>query len=256
MIKPEDCWLHNQCNHIDCDSPFCMRLFKLDYLYEQALIPIELRKHRELCLDSTEDMKNNIEDMKKTTDYLAFMGLKELENDILGVVERHENIFISSNICGNGKTSWALKLIQSYFNKIWSKSALTCRALFINVPRFLLALKDNITNHSEYIQHIKDNVLTCDIVVWDEIGTKGLTQFEHEHILNYINARLDSGKTNIYTSNLVSEPELKLALGERLYSRICFGSWVFNFNGADKRKVFKPNAKGENYIYVNKQKQD
>ena len=78
------------------------------------------------------------------------------------------------------------QMVKSYFNKIWLKSPLKCRALFINVPRYLLAIKDNISQKSEYVQHIKENVLDADLVVWDEVGTKGLTQFEHENILNII----------------------------------------------------------------------
>ena len=127
-------------------------------------------------------------------------------------------------------------MIQAYFNKIWIKTDLTCKALFINVPRFLLALKDNISDKNDYVQHIKDNVLICDLVVWDEVGLKNLTSFEHENILSLINARLDLGKANIYTSNL-NLNELHESLGDRLYSRIVNYSENITLHGADKRAL-------------------
>lgn len=157
-----------------------------------------------------------------------------MEEDILNFVNTGTNLYIHSKTCGNGKTAWSLRLLQAYFDKIWYKSELKCKALFIEVPRFLLALKDNIATCSDYVQHIKDNVLDCDLVIWDEIGTKGLTQFEHENILNLINARINAGKSNIYTSNL-DDSELHLALGDRLHSRIVNYSVDIVLYGKDKR---------------------
>jgi DNA replication protein DnaC len=113
---------------------------------------------------------------------------------------------------------------------------LSCKGLFISVPKFLLALKDNISSKSEYVEHIKQNVLDADIVVWDEIGTKAVTTFEHEHLLSLINARIDNNKTNIFTSNL-SPIQLKESVGERLYSRVINLSDIIEFKGSDKRGV-------------------
>ena len=109
-----------------------------------------------------------------------------------------------------------------------------CKALFINVPKFLLSIKDNISNKNEYVEYIKNNVLEADLVVWDEVGTKGLTQFEHENLLSLINMRIDMNKSNIYTSNMRPD-ELKELIGDRLYSRIVKLSTEIEFKGQDKR---------------------
>lgn len=110
--------------------------------------------------------------------------------------------------------------------------------MFIHVPRFLLSIKDNISQKSDYVQYIKDNVFDADLVVFDEVGTKSLTNFEHEHILNIINTRLEMGKANIYTSNLSNE-EMLDKMGERLFSRIIHNSNDVGLVGADKRGLFK-----------------
>ena len=44
------------------------------------------------------------------------------------------------------------------------------------------------------MKHIKENVLKADLVVWDEIGVKTLTNFEHDHLLSYIDQRVVSKK--------------------------------------------------------------
>ena len=222
MISSDNCWLKNNCNKIDCNSPMCMRLYKLDYLYNQANISMTQRQHINLRLDS--DLR----------DKDAFVRLKSIEDDIINFVKGGYSVYIHSQNCGNGKTSWALRFAQSYLNKIWLKSSLECKVLFINVPRFLLALKDNISEKSDYVQHIKENVLNCDLVIWDEIGTKSLSTFEHENVLNLVNARIDSGKSNIYTSNLTND-ELHTAVGDRLYSRIVELSSDIELFGSDKR---------------------
>ena len=115
---------------------------------------------------------------------------------------------------------------------------MSCKALFIDVPTFLLAAKSNITSPNEYFNHVMSNVMDADLVIFDDIGTKNSTVFEHEHLFSIINNRLSANKTNIYTSNL-TDSELQQALGARLASRICNTSINIWFEGGDKRHLGK-----------------
>lgn len=204
LEENKNCWLYNCCSHVDCDKS-CIKRIKLDYLYNLGLITEKQR----IRFKFNPDIRD-----KETFEYVA-----NISKNVLKFVEIGGNLYIHSKQCGNGKTSLALRLVQSYLDKIWPTSPLTCRVLFINVPRYLLEIKNNISEKSDYIEHIRKNVLDADLVVWDDIGTKGLTQFEHENVLSMINARLDAGKANIYTSNL-SKDELHDSVGDRLYSRV------------------------------------
>ena len=125
-------------------------------------------------------------------------------------------------------------MVEAYFNKIWLKSELKCKVLFISVPRFLLELKSNISEKSEYVEHINENVLDCDLVVWDDIGNKVGTEFEISHLLSIIDTRINRGKANIYTSNILPE-QLGNLLDIRLGSRIANASECIQFKGGDKR---------------------
>ena len=222
----ESCLFADRCNKIDCDKDFCVKKFKLDYLFDQALLSEKHKKELVLRVDAD---KRDLE---------AFKYLKSIQNSVEKFVENGDNLYIHSLISGNGKTSFAVKILKEYFYRIWSKSDLRCRGLYIHVPKYLISLKDNISEKSDYVQHIKKNALDADLVIFDEVGTKSLTSFEFENILTIINARLDYGKANIYTSNLTNE-ELLDNLGSRLYSRIVNNSNDVVFVGQDKRGLFQ-----------------
>ena len=223
----KNCLFMNRCQKNCCqdNDSFCVKQFKLNKMFDNALISMKQRQHITLVLDEDE------------RDLESFKYLATIEKNIENFVSQGGNLYIHSSNTGNGKTSWALRLVQAYFNRIWFKASIEkCCALFINVPRYLLELKNNISQKSDFVEHIKNNVLNADIVIWDEVGTKGLTQFEHENILNLINARLDLGKANIYTSNL-NDMELHDVVGDRLYSRIVLSSDDVELVGLDKRAL-------------------
>ena len=201
-----------------------MRKFRLTKLYDDALISETQRKHKDLFIDND------------GTDRNEFYKLTEIQKSIVNYVKSGMNLYIHSKIAGNGKTSWSLRLVQSYFNKIWYGTDLSCKALFINVPSFLMMIKDNITKPNEVVQYIKDNIDKCDIVIWDDIGTKSATPFEHETLLYMIDSRINKGKANIYTSNL-NDDEMHQILGDRLSSRICSLSINIELHGSDKRGI-------------------
>lgn len=229
MQLSNTCYLRNTCwkfqnKDQSCSESniFCPRLFRMNYLFDQSLMSLKQRQHKPLRLD------------QDGTDRNEFNKLKSIEDNIEKFVESGTNLYIHSPISGNGKTEWSLRLLQSYVSKIWFKSDLRCRVLFINVPRYLISLKESITTPSEYVDHIKKHIFSADIVVFDEIGIKAATTFEFENLLNFINTRIDLGKSNIYTSNLTAQ-ELNERLGSRLYSRILNMSVDVEFKGADKR---------------------
>ena len=225
----DNCFLKDTCKKYkkdqSCDtSNFCIKLFKINELFDQCLVSEKQRKHQSLYID--EDL----------CDQEAFSSLGQIQSDILDFVRSGKNLFIYSSNVGNGKTSWALRMIQSYILNVWPESMLEPRCLFINVPRFFIELKNSINSTNDYINHIKEWVFKVDLVVWDEIGVKSLTSYEHENLLSLINTRLDKNQSNIYTSNIFGQ-ELLDRVGERLYSRIVNLSDNIELKGKDKRGI-------------------
>ncbi len=218
----QNCFLFDNCSRKDCNKDFCIRKYKMDSLYSAALMTEAQKKHIILRVD------------EDGTDLEQFKQLAAIEQNIVSFVGEGKNLYLHSANCGNGKSSWSLRLVEAYFNKIWARTEVKCRVLFISVPRFLLALKDNITAKNAYVEYIKENVLEADLVVWDDIAAKMGSEFELTHLLNIIDNRLALNKSNIYTSNL-NRQQLYTALGERLTSRIANMSVDIELFGADKR---------------------
>lgn len=218
------CFLYEVCNHKDCNNDFCLRKYKMDSLYSAALMTENQKKHITLRVD------------EDGTDLEQFKQLAEIERNIMPFINEGKNLYLHSANCGNGKSSWSNRLVEAYFNKIWARTEIKCRVLYISVPRFLLALKDNITAKSSYVDYIKENVLDADLVIWDDIAAKMGSEFELTHLLNIIDNRLALGKSNIYTSNL-NRQQLYTALGERLTSRIANMSIDIELFGSDKRNL-------------------
>lgn len=220
-----DCWLYENCQHKHCDDPNgCLIIYKLNKLFDAANVSMKNRKNLVLRPDDN------------GTDLDEFRRLKSIQDNIIDFVNNGQQLYIHSRQAGNGKTSWSLKLMQTYFKKIWLKADLTCHGLFINVPSLIIDLRDNITNKNTNIAYIKENIEKADLVIWDDIGTKTASQFEHDNLLAMIEKRINSGKSNIFTSNL-NDIELHDALGDRLASRISNYGLNVEFNGGDKRGI-------------------
>ena len=221
------CPFYSSCNHRDCNT-FCLKYYKSKYYFDYALVPENKRYIFPLRID------NDGRDEK------AFIRLSEISKNIDNFVEEGNNLYIYSSIAGNGKSSWAFRLLYSYIDKVWYKKEMKAIAMFISVPRFLLELKANISQKSQYIEDIETSVLDADLVVWDDVGSKNGTEFEVSHLLSIIDTRINNGKSNIYTSNLNKE-ELHNILGDRLYSRIYNYSECIEFVGRDKRGIKNDN---------------
>lgn len=100
MVEVKDCWLKDTClRYGNCES-FCMKLFKLDQLYEKALVPLNLRKHVNLRPDGN------------GTDREEFKQLKSFTDNIEEFVNSGKCLYIHSNTTGNGKHLGHLGLLK------------------------------------------------------------------------------------------------------------------------------------------------
>jgi DNA replication protein DnaC len=194
---------------------------EMHYLIEISQIPKGNQFKNEL-IPSPEDIQN-------------FKFLKEIKDDIVNFVNNGENLYLYSKYFGNGKTTWAIKLMQSYFNKIWIGNGFRQRGIFIHTPTFLTKCKEIINKKDEEFEILKQNLLTVDLVIWDDIAAGKLSDYDHSNLLTYIDQRKLNGKSNIYTGNL-NEQELIEALGNRLKSRVWNDSTIVQLYGVDRRE--------------------
>lgn len=216
--KKEDCWYREVCTQ-DC-SFSCIRYLEMSYLMENSGIPKSKQKPIDLY--------------PSDEDYDAFVRLAEIKQHIDEFVKDGRNLYITSAKTGNGKTSWAIKLLMKYFDKVWAGNGFNVRGYFVHVPSLLLNLKD-FNNPNTDINKIKKNVLTADLVVWDDIASTVVSNYDYSQLLMLIDTRCLEDKANIYTGNLNTKSSLNKVLNDKLTSRIWELSEIVEFKGKDRR---------------------
>ena len=162
----------------------------------------------------------------------AFQLLADIKNDIVNFVENGESLYIFSEYTGNGKTSWAIKLLLKYFDCIWAGNGFRIRGMFVHVPTMLSKLKNF---DDPFLKSYKENLSNTDVIIWDDIASTKLSDYDIQQLLIIIDQRVSEGLANIYTGNLTSHEMLKNAVGDRLASRIWNMSTLVEFKGKDRR---------------------
>ena len=166
-------------------------------------------------------------------DMNAFIQLKEIKDNIEDYVNAGGfNLYLCGDT-GNGKTSWAIKILLKYFNEVWAGNGFRTRGVFVHVPTFLLQLKDfNNPLSKEY----RDSILNADLVVWDELAGAKISNYDYSQLLMYIDNRMLNDKSNIFTSNITRSVDLQVLLGVRIAVRIWNTSTIIELKGRDKRR--------------------
>ena len=214
----DTCWYKRICTE-QC-SENCIR-YKLMYsLFKQSQLPEAQWDYKYLVCNGA-DLSN-------------FTQLKAKSESILKFIANGNNLYIYSENCGNGKTTWAIRLMYSYFDKIWHKSCFDCKALFVSVPKFLYNCKRSISQDVKGFEELCNLISEVDLVIWDDIGEMKASDYEHQILFQYIDDRINSKKSNIYTSNK-NKGQLEDVLGVRLASRIYNCSECIEFLEEDKR---------------------
>lgn len=79
-----------------------------------------------------------------------------------------------------------------------------------------------------------ENLMDCDLLIIDDLGTEPATSFSHSELFNIINTRILNGKNMIISTNY-SLNNLLSIYPERITSRILGNFKMFKFFGADIR---------------------
>ncbi len=221
-MQNSNCWYSEVCNlqSENCES-YCIRFLEMKYMMENCNLP----KSKQYPIDL----------YPSKCDLEAFTRLKEIKDNIVEFVENGKNLYICSTITGNGKTSWAIKMMHKYFDEIWDGNDFKVRALFIHVPTFLIKCKDFKTTDAEF-ERLKKQIPYVDLVVWDEIAATDMSSYDYSQLLMFVDARSLDNKSNIYTGGVTNRTDMENLLGARLTSRIwSVNTEVIEFFGGDRR---------------------
>ena len=218
VLRNEDCWYKDVCTYDTCTN--CIRYSEMKYLMDHS--GLSKKRQQPITLNGNNDLK-------------AFNLLADIKDDIMNFVANGESLYIYSEYTGNGKTSWAIKLLLKYFDSIWAGNGFRVRGYFQHVPTLFNILKDFSNSTNELKTELKRKLETVDLVIWDDIASTKLSDFDAQQLLIIIDARVAEGLSNIYTGNITSHESLRRAVGDRLASRIWNTSTLVEFTGKDRR---------------------
>jgi DNA replication protein DnaC len=218
-MKNSNCWYSDVCTN-DCTGS-CIRYLEMEYLMNTSNIPKVRQRPTVLYAPKC--------------DYDAFVRLSEIKDNFVDFVAGGGNVYIASTTTGNGKTSWAIKLMLKYFDEVWAGNGFKPRGIFVHTPTFLLKTKDFESRDREFMT-LRQRLHSVDLVVWDDIASTEVSAYDYSQLLMYIDTRTAGGLSNIYTGNLTDEAMLIKSLGAKLTSRIWSNDTeVIIFKGGDRR---------------------
>lgn len=170
----------------------------------------------------------------RSIDIEAWEYLDEVRNEIVESVENGLNIVISSRNVGNGKTSWAARLLQRYLAETALDGRMTYKGRYVNCSSLLSSLRDFNYLNTDVFKHEFTALKECDLLVLDELGSGMMNKVSYPYFYELINYRVDHQLSTVSTTNY-AESELLEYLGERLFSRIYDTATVVEFLASNVR---------------------
>lgn len=214
----KNCMYNEVCDYDLC-SPVCKRYCVTKYMLKESNIPENKWGINVLIPDDC--------------DINAFTELSNIRSNIVEFVQDGKNLYLNSPICGNGKTTWSIKLMLQYFNDVWEYSGFKPRGVFMPVSEFLYKCKADISNHDPEFTALKNIIYNVDLVIWDDIACGKMSDYDYNTLLAFIDHRVIQGKSNIFTGNIAPN-ELDKYVGTKLASRINSGAKIM-LKGGDRR---------------------
>lgn len=225
--KDKHCPFYSNCNippEMYCSS--CKKLYRYRNYFKNSNLPTI---YKTLALKPL---------AANACDREAFKRLAEIENMIFDWVAAGNNLVIHSPVLGNGKTSWAIRMLQSYV----AQGINLCRKgtdnaiLFVTLFEFLDRQNEAMSGYDEEFYSLKQRLLKSKLVVFDDIGTIGMSEFAAASLLNIVDTRITNGLSTIYTTNLDPNSQVFVeAVGSRLQDRIWACSEIVKLEGKSKR---------------------
>lgn len=220
MERFNSCMYKDNCDYDEECSKGCLRYSITKYMLSLSNIP---KSKQGVNLLTPDDC-----------DIEAFMQLAEIKDNIEDFVSTGKNLYLYSPICGNGKTTWAIKLMLQYFHETWSYTGYCPRGVFINVPTFLYNCKAAISKPDPEFENLKKLIFSVDLVIWDDIAAnERMSDYDYNTLLAFIDKRVVEDKSNICTSNITPD-NLSRYTGSKLASRLLNGK-IIGLKGKDKR---------------------
>ena len=217
--------------------------------FGSAKIPVE---YSDLFLDNSPAKDEQKAIYKSLEQYVKTLkrdfvtdGAQKLDDEPI------KNLYLWSDVKGNGKTSTAAALLNEYMFLSWKASVVFKSSMKVP-PAYFMEVNSFQTLYNKFSRNgiareiaeetsreyydIMEIASTAPLVVMDDIATRSATEAFRADLHDVINKRMVNGLPTIYTSN-ISINELEHVFDERLANRIHNNSVVLEFGGNTHRVV-------------------
>jgi DNA replication protein DnaC len=165
----------------------------------------------------------------------AYKRLNEIKQNIYDISEPRldmKNLLICSSKTGNGKTSWAIKLLQFFIFKSAQHYPEEENGFFVPTTEFVLASKEYDNSHRKKYWDMLTMIEKSRVVVFDDVGAGEYSRAEYMSLLSAIEGRVLRKQYCIFTSNFIEKDTAVVKrLGERLADRVFETSEKIILNG-------------------------
>lgn len=214
-----DCPYRNICEkktaNGDCYK-MCGKLNEIDTLFHNANIPRAFLQPITLY--------------PSPIDVASYESLNYIKNNIVELIDAGLNITISSMHHGNGKTSWAIKILQNYLHKIWTQPGNRTRGLYVDIPEYFSELKAEFDTKERNAKEFARDIDNADLVIFDNIDIIRLTEWERNILAQHIRKRINNKLSNIFIITTDGNQLMNL-IGENLVYYIAENSSVLTIKG-------------------------
>lgn len=225
--------IKHKCNHckdtgyIDNNRCHCFRQKLINRYYNQSNLRDIIQKEHfdnfDISLYSTEKYENENVSPQKNMEEIFTSSLRFVNS----FDDMYENLFFYGN-SGLGKTFLSNCIAKDLLDK--GKVV-----IYQTASSLMEILRTSKFNESQNSSEGKlDDIINCDLLIIDDLGTEPNTGFSQSELYNIINLRLLAQKSMIISTNF-SLADLRSIYPERITSRIFGNFTMFKFYGDDIR---------------------
>jgi DNA replication protein DnaC len=184
--------------------------------------------------------------LKALDDSESFKRLVEIRKDLSHFLSSElNNLVICSSNLGNGKTSWAVKLMLTYIEMQKGKLDYVDEkkinvdnydyCVFCQSVPFLVEMKQFGSNKKSYEMY--QRLCRTNLAIIDDLGAASMSQYDYNIIYAIFEKRLFEGRPTIVTTNFANKESAEKELGPRLVDRIWSNSEIIEFKNRGFRGV-------------------
>lgn len=179
-------------------------------------------------------------------DTTQFLRLREIRGNMHNFLNSStNNLVLCSEHLGNGKTSWAVKLMLTYIEMQKGKLDYVDEkkinvdnydyCVFCQSVPFLVEMKQFGSNKKSYEMY--QRLCRTNLAIIDDLGAAPMSQYDYNIIYAIFEKRLFEGRPTIVTTNFANKESAEKELGPRLVDRIWSNSEIIEFKNRGFRGV-------------------